>query len=99
MPLKCFGKTAMTASAPMKLALKFDLPMWFGYASRIKGARFETHFEGPYTVKDLLKNKENVSNKELALTEIMNEKIENWIKKDPSQWIWTYKRWDKSFYE
>jgi len=98
-PVKFFGKTSMTTAAPMKLALKFDLPIFFVHTSRIKGTRFKTHIDGPYSTKDLLKNKENASDKELALTQIMNEKIENWIRKDPSQWLWIHRRCEKSFYE
>ena len=97
MPVTFFGKTAMTPTAPMKIALKIDLPIFFAYTSRIKGAHFKTHLEGPYSIEELLKNKKNISDKELALTQVMNQKIERWIKKDPSQWFWVHRRWREEF--
>ncbi|MCH9753820.1 MAG: lysophospholipid acyltransferase family protein [Alphaproteobacteria bacterium] len=94
-----FGKPAMTPSAPMKLALKFDLPILFGYSVRTTGANFKVYLEGPYSVTQLLKDKKNIKDKELELTKIMNKKIEDWIKKDPSQWFWVHRRWSKEFYK
>ena len=94
-----FGRPAMTPSAPMKLALKFDLPILFGHSARTNGANFKVYLEGPYSVKDLLKGKKNIKDKELELTKIMNKKIEEWVKDDPSQWFWVHRRWDKEFYE
>jgi KDO2-lipid IV(A) lauroyltransferase len=94
-----FGKPAMTPSAPMKLAMKFDLPILFGHSIRTNGANFKVYLEGPYNVRDLLKGIKKVDDKELALTKKMNKKIEDWIKADPSQWFWVHRRWDKEFYQ
>lgn len=98
-PVDFFGKKAMTPSAPMKIALKFDLPIFFAYSVRKNKTTFETNCEGPYTIKELLKNSKDSSDKELQLTKIMNKKIESWIKKHPTQWFWVHRRWEKSFYE
>lgn len=94
-----FGKHAMTPSAPMKLAIKFNLPILFGYSTRTNGANFKVTLEGPYDVKELLKNTKNVQDLELELTKKMNKRIESWIKRDPSQWFWVHRRWDKEFYQ
>ena len=93
-----FGKPAMTAKAPANLALKYNLPISFGYCVRTHGAHFKVYTAGPYKVNDLVKNLDNVEDKEFAITEKINEIIEGWIKKDPSQWCWIHKRWDREFY-
>ena len=94
-----FGKPAMTPSAPIKLAIKFNLPVLFVRSIRTHGANFKVHIDGPYEIKDLLKDCKNIEDKELALTQKMNEIIEDWIKEDPSQWFWIHRRWEKDFYQ
>jgi len=94
-----FGKPAMTPSAPIKLAIKFNLPILFVRSIRTHGANFKIYIDGPYEIKDLLKDIKKTEDTELALTKKMNEAIEDWIKKDPSQWFWVHRRWEKDFYQ
>lgn len=94
-----FGVPALTAKAPMSLALRHDLPVSFGYCIRKKGAHFKVYVSGPFKLTDLVKNLDKVEDKELALTEKMNEIIESWIRNDPSQWCWIHRRWGKEFYK
>lgn len=98
-PVPFFSKDVMTAVAPMKLALKANIPVLFGYCFRRERNNFEICLDGPYSTEELLKGKKNIENKESELAKIMNKKIESWIKKDPSQWFWVHRRWDKSFYK
>lgn len=94
-----FGKPAMTPSAPIKLAIKFNLPILFVRSIRTQGVNFKIHIDGPYEIKDLLKGTKNIEDQELALTKKMNEIIEDWIEEDPSQWFWIHRRWEKDFYQ
>lgn len=98
-PVDFFGNEAMTASAPMKLALKTATPVLFGYCFRRDRNNFEVYLEGLYTTEELLKNKKHSKDTELELLNIMNKKIESWIRKDPSQWFWVHRRWQRSFYK
>jgi len=29
------------------------------------------------------------------LTQVINDKLESWIKQNPDQWLWLHKRWPK----
>jgi len=90
-----FNCPAPTAKAPMGLALKYDLPVSFGYCVRTKGAHFKVYTSGPYKVRDLVKDLDKKEDKELALTQEINNRIEGWIRKDPEQWCWIHRRWGK----
>jgi Kdo2-lipid IVA lauroyltransferase/acyltransferase len=90
---KFFGVPAPTAKAPMALALKHNLPVFFCYCIRKKGAYFTVYNYGPFEVSDLIPNLDKIDNPELALTEKMNEIIESWIRKHPEQWCWINRRW------
>ena len=96
-----FNRPSMTAKAPISLAVKFKLPMLFVHSIRTKGANFKVYIDGPYEAYDLVKNIDDiklVEDKELALTQKMNDIIEGWIRRDPSQWFWVHRRWEKEFY-
>jgi len=96
-----FGKPAMTAKAPVSLALKFGLPFLLVHSVRLEGAHFKVYVDGPYEIKDLVSNIDiykNIEDKERILTQKINDIIEGWIKDDPRQWFWVHRRWEKEFY-
>ena len=81
--------------------LKYNLPIIFWHCIRTHNANFKVYIDGPYQVQDLVKDLEqfkSIKQKELALTRKMNEIIEDWVKKDPSQWFWVHRRWNKELY-
>jgi len=96
---KFFGVAAPTAKAPMGLALKYNLPIYFGYCVRTKGPHFKVYHEGPYSISDFVKNLDKCDDPELVLTDKMNKIIESWIRKNPEQWCWIHRRWGKDFYK
>jgi len=96
-----FNRPAMTAKAPVNLALKFGLPILLVHSIRTQGANFKVYIDGPYELDDLVKNldqHQSIEDKELVLTQKINDIIENWVKDNPSQWFWVHRRWDKDFY-
>jgi Kdo2-lipid IVA lauroyltransferase/acyltransferase len=94
-----FGKPAMTAKASASLALKFGLPFLLVHSVRTKGANFKVHVDGPYEIKDLIKNIDEyktLEEREIVLTQKINYVIEGWVKDNPAQWFWVHRRWEKA---
>ena len=91
-----FKKPAKTLSAPAKLSIKYNIPMFFCRVIRIKGAYFQMHVQGPVPSTAVKQNKG--SDMEVELTIKMNRIYEEWIKDLPAQWFWVHRRWEKDFY-
>lgn len=88
-PVPFFGRPAMTASALVDFALRFDCPVVPGRVIRRGGARFHMIIEAPLPIirtgdrhADLIAN----------MTRI-NALFEGWIREHPEQWFWVHKRW------
>ena len=84
-----FGISAMTPSAIADLALRFDCPIVPVHIERLGGAKFRVIFEPPLKVKKSGNQKENI----YALMVQINDKIEEWIRARPEQWLWLHNRW------
>lgn len=91
-----FGKPAMTSSAVASLALKLQCPIIPGYVQRLGPARLRIVVEPPIDYSEFSEN--NLDNIYL-LTQLINDKLEGWIKQKPDQWLWLHKRWPKEFYK
>jgi KDO2-lipid IV(A) lauroyltransferase len=84
-----FGRDAMTAPAPARLALRFDCPVLPVQAERIEGARFRVTIHPPLTVE----RSDDVQQDVLALMTKANQQLEGWIRQRPGQWLWLHRRW------
>lgn len=91
-----FGKPAMTSSAVANLALKLRCPIIPGYVKRLGPARLRIIVEAPIDYSDLTEH--NIETIRI-LTQRINDKIEEWIRKQPEQWLWLHKRWPKEYYK
>ena len=80
-----FGKPALTTTLPAQLAIKYNLKIIPVSIERKMNEKFEIVFE-----KEI--NPQNFRNK-IELSQKLNEILENMIKKNPHQWIWTHDRW------
>ena len=80
-----FSKPALTTTLPAHLAIKFNLPIIPVYIERTKDNNFFVEFHKEINPKEFL-NK-------IELTQKLNQILENMIKKNPRQWIWTHNRW------
>ncbi len=80
-----FSKPALTTTLPAQLAIKFNLPIIPVYIERTKDNNFFVEFHKEINPKEFL-NK-------IELTQKLNQILENMIKKNPRQWIWTHNRW------
>ena len=95
-----FGKPAMTGYTLAKLALDFDAPIFGAVALRIGpakagGSRFRIIVTPPldYTATDDRKADQ------LAITTLVNEQVEAWVREWPEQWLWLHRRWPKELYK
>ncbi|WP_010517020.1 lysophospholipid acyltransferase family protein [Komagataeibacter oboediens] len=86
-----FGHTAMTVTAPAQLALRFGIPLIPIRIERIGPARFLMVCEPPLVCPQTGNRTEDI----LALTTVLNQTVESWIRADPGSWLWLHRRWPK----
>ena len=82
---KLFGKKALTTTIPAQFVKKFDCVIQPVYIQRIDGIYFEVFFDQQLSF-DKSESIENITNK-------LNHWLEEKIKKNPAQWIWSHNRW------
>jgi KDO2-lipid IV(A) lauroyltransferase len=78
---------AMTSSAYIQLAQKFDCPLIPAQIERLGGANFRVTIHTPIRTKD--------KSEQQLLTQT-HEMLEDWIKARPEQWLWLHRRWDSA---
>ena len=84
-----FNQPATTTTTPAQLALKYDALLVPVFLKRLKKTHFEFFIEEPLVVKKTNDYEKDIFN----ITQIMNKKIEEFIKIDPSSWLWSHDRW------
>ncbi len=89
-----FGRPAMTASALAALAVKIRCPVLPTYAQRIGPARFRVTYEAPVPVPNTGDRNADIA----TLTQLVNDRLERWIRSAPESWLWLHKRWPKENY-
>ena len=80
-----FGIPALSTTLPAQLSIKFGLDIIPVYIERDKKNNFKVEFQERINPKKFI-NK-------LELTKKLNDVLENMIKRNPTQWIWTHNRW------
>ena len=83
--LNFFNQPALTTTLPAQLALKFKLPIIPVFIERRENGTYKIEFYDEITGKNF-KNK-------IELTQKLNSILEEMIKKNPNEWIWTHNRW------
>ncbi|QCE33895.1 hypothetical protein FAI40_00245 [Acetobacteraceae bacterium] len=95
--LRFFHQPAMTSSATVTLALKTNAIIVSGRMMRTKAQKPILIIDKPIDVLSFIPRKAtppDIKN----LSQLFNDKIENWINQRPSLWLWLHRRWDKSYY-
>lgn len=90
-PIPFFGHNAMTATAPVEMALRRGGPIIPARCIRLSGSRFKVEILPPIKIKLTGDKKADV---EVTLRRI-NTIIEEWIREYPEQWFWLHRRWPK----
>ena len=88
-PVRFFGREAMTATAIASLALKFDCPIIPIKVVRHAGVCHEVTIMPPL---DYEKTDDAAIDIRNIITKI-NTLMEQWIRENPAQWIWIHNRW------
>lgn len=84
-----FGRDAMTATAAVDLARKFECPLVPVRIERLGGARFRVTVEEPL---DLPLSRDRHADIRAGTIRI-NQRLEAWIRERPEQWLWVHRRW------
>jgi KDO2-lipid IV(A) lauroyltransferase len=88
-----FGREAMTASGPARMALRYDCPLVPMGIVRKDGARFKVTVYEPIEKPD-----KNDPDAVLKTVTRVNQFVESEIRKAPSQWFWVHRRFEKPLY-
>jgi len=88
-----FGREAMTASGPARMALRYDCPLVPMNVVRKDRTRFKVTVYEPLEKPD--------GSDAAAILETVtriNQMIEGWIMAAPEQWFWVHRRFEKELY-
>ena len=80
-----FNKKVKTQIGFLKLARKYKLPIIPIQNRRISNGNIELTFLEPFYHNDLKIN-------DIQMMEKIHNRVENWIKSEPTQWFWQHKR-------
>lgn len=84
-----FGLPAMTSTALIDLALRFDCPVVPARVERIGGAHFRLVIDPPM---ELIRTGDKTADIAANVAR-MNAVIEGWVRARPEQWLWLHNRW------
>ncbi len=88
---KFLGHLAFTPSGPIRIAIRYGVPLFFFHLERQKDFTYQFHIEGPIAIPDVESNDE----KRLILAQQFNDFIAAQIEKCPDQWVWMHQRWKR----
>jgi Kdo2-lipid IVA lauroyltransferase/acyltransferase len=88
-PAPFFGRDVMTTPAPASLALKLGCILLPAAVERLHGAHFRLTVHPPIEFEPSGDSERDVP----ALTAKINATIEELVRRNPSQWLWTHRRW------
>jgi Kdo2-lipid IVA lauroyltransferase/acyltransferase len=84
-----FNQPATTTTTPAQLAIKYDALLVPVFLKRLEKTNFEFFIEEPLIINRTSDYDKDIFN----ITQIMNKKIEEFIKRDPAHWLWSHDRW------
>lgn len=86
-----FGRPAMTAPALAIFAKRYQCQVVPARIDRLAPARFRLVIEPPLPLPDTGDPKADI----LALTQAVNDVVEQWVRAQPESWLWLHRRWPK----
>ncbi|MCC6103669.1 lysophospholipid acyltransferase family protein [Acetobacter sp.] len=89
-----FGQPAMTAPALAAMALRYRCPVIPGYVERLGPARLRIVVEPPLILPDTGDKQRDLE----TLVQMVNDRLESWIRRKPESWLWLHRRWPKALY-
>ncbi|WP_338331401.1 lauroyl acyltransferase [Acetobacter sp. LMG 32666] len=91
---KFFNRPSMTAPALAAMALRYRCPVVPGYVERLGPARLRIVVEPPLELPNTGDKRKDLH----LLVQMVNDRLEVWIRKNPSSWLWLHRRWAKDLY-
>lgn len=91
---RLFGLPAMTAPALASMALKYRCPVIPGYVVRLGPARLRIVVEPPMVLPQTGDKQQDLA----TLVQMINDRLESWVRQKPESWLWLHRRWPKSLY-
>jgi KDO2-lipid IV(A) lauroyltransferase len=88
-PIKFFGRPTLGNQLLAKLARQFDCPVYPARCIRMPGGRFRMELQKKLDIPRTDQGKVDVN----ALTQKVNDVVEEWVREYPGQWLWLHKRW------
>lgn len=85
-----FGRPAFTSPAVVSLALRYGCPVFPVRTERLPQGRYLVSVEEPFTFVPGAPGDESAVR--AGLTKV-NERLEQWIRNKPGQWLWMHRRW------
>lgn len=89
-----FNRPSMTAPALAAMALRYRCPVIPGYVERLGPARLRIVVEPPLELPNTGDRRKDLQ----VLVQMVNDRLESWIRKNPSSWLWLHRRWAKELY-
>jgi KDO2-lipid IV(A) lauroyltransferase len=89
MAVPFFGRDAMTANAPVEMALRQSAPILPVRIERIEKTKFRVTVHPPLVNPNSGDRQADVR----AVLVQYNTLLEGWIRERPGQWFWVHKRW------
>lgn len=86
--LPFLGAPAPTSTFPALVARRLNVPLFVGTLLRQPGVRFLVRMERVDVPRT-----DDFDADVLAATLSVQNRLEDWIRRDPGQWMWTQKRW------
>ena len=86
-----FGRPALTHAGPFRLARMAHSAVVTGFCHRVQAGRYRTRFEAfPLTGAE--------ADERAILIEAaeFNARLEDAVRRNPDQWLWTHRRWKRS---
>lgn len=88
---KLFGLKAMTAPALAMFSLRYRCPIIPGHVERLGPARFRLVPQPPLPLPETGDRQADIA----ALTQMINDRLEQMIRAKPEAWLWLHRRWPK----
>ena len=85
------GELAFTPSAPLQMALKYDIPVVISLLHRDSNGQYILTLQGPI----IPPNSGDLKKDLLDLARIFNDQYSEHILQYPEQWVWMHRRWKR----
>lgn len=84
------GRLALTPSAPMRIAMKYKIPVFAAYSARKKNDIHHLYVEGPFELEDTGDFERDL----VVNMEKVNAVLSKGAEENPLEWGWMLRRWN-----